>query len=547
MQQVHGKRSLHFGATETWKRAKLDFPRASISLEAVRQFVKECAICQKMRDTGVKGLPEQVLCLKPETYRRTVGVDHVTVTPADGYGNTCVVLIVEHFSHFPQAYAAKEYSADIAARTLFKHFMTFGVFDELASDPWSSFMSEVVSQLNQWLGVRHKVSLVERHESNGCEGSGKQFIRHLRTLVSDERMIHKWSDDTILPLINFEMASFPTKETGGLTPFQLKYGTQDAKYFRLPEQLEPGARCHELLKRLDENVKTVREVSRKLQEAIAAERAAESERVPRYEVGDYVLWNPKETPCSHLESKLAPAWMGPYEVIQQVKNDVECVHISLRTCSKFHVSRLKPFFGSREEALEVAKLDKNQFFIVAFNYFRGNPHKRTSLVFNVTFEDETKDIEYNRDLASSSQFDEYVNKEKFLFPLRYETAKQASKAVAAVNRRRIENCELGDIVFLNLRYFDATDRMWFDSLELPEKEKTHVLEARVIQWTSPARTHVVLVPVLTQRRVTLKTYDFQSCVHSRVELNQESFKVVDEEFAAAFPRLVNELMPLADG
>ena len=42
MQQVHGKRSLHFGATETWKRAKSDFPRATISLEAVRQFVKEC-------------------------------------------------------------------------------------------------------------------------------------------------------------------------------------------------------------------------------------------------------------------------------------------------------------------------------------------------------------------------------------------------------------------------------------------------------------------------------------------------------------------------
>ena len=256
-----------------------------------------------------------------------------------------MILIVEHFSHFPQAYAAKDYSAETAAKVLFKHYVTFGVFDELASDPGSSFMSDVVSQLNQWLGVRHKVSLVERHESNGCEGSGKQFIRHLRTLVSDERMLHKWSDETILPLINFEMASFPTKETGGFTPFQLKYGTQDAKYFMLPEPLEPGAKCHALLRKLDEDIKTVREVSRGLQEEIAAERAAESELVPRYEPGDFVLWNPKETPCSHLESKLAPSWMGPYEVIEQVKNDVECVHISLRTCNKFHVSRLKPFLA----------------------------------------------------------------------------------------------------------------------------------------------------------------------------------------------------------
>ena len=119
--------------------------------------------------------------------------------------------------------------------------------------------------------------------------------------------------------------------------------------------------------------------------------------------------------------------------------------------------------------------------------------------------------------------------------------------MAAVNKRPIENCEPGDMVFLNLRYFDAMDRMWFDSLELPEKQKVYVLEARLIQLSSPARLHVVLVPILTQRRITLGTYDFQSCVHLRGELDAESLKIVDDQFAAAFPRLVNELMPLADG
>ena len=53
-----------------------------------------------MRETDVKGLPEEILSLKPPTYRRTVGVDHVTVTPADIHGNTCVILIVEHFRIF---------------------------------------------------------------------------------------------------------------------------------------------------------------------------------------------------------------------------------------------------------------------------------------------------------------------------------------------------------------------------------------------------------------------------------------------------------------
>ena len=200
MRSVHGGRSFHLGAAETWRRARLMYPGIEIKQEAVREWVRNCAICQKTRQTGVKGLPEVHRSLKPEHYRITIGVDHVTVTPADKYGNTCVILIVEHFSHFPQAYPAKDYSADTVAHTLFRHICTFGLFDQLASDPGSAFMSDVVKQLNDYLGIHHKVSLVGRHESNGCEGSGKQFLRHLRTLVMDERLRDRWSDDTVLPL-----------------------------------------------------------------------------------------------------------------------------------------------------------------------------------------------------------------------------------------------------------------------------------------------------------------------------------------------------------
>ena len=72
-------------------------------------------------------------------------------------------------------------------------------------------------------------------------------------LVLDERHYNNWSDDTVLPWINFMLASFPTPETGGYTPFQLKYGTLDAAHFRLPDMknLKPGVRAHELVKTLD--------------------------------------------------------------------------------------------------------------------------------------------------------------------------------------------------------------------------------------------------------------------------------------------------------
>jgi hypothetical protein len=64
----------------------------------------------------------------------------------------------------------------------------FGLYDEVISDPGSDFMSQMVASLNSWFGIRHKVSLVDRHESNGVEGTNKQLLRHLRALVHDERL-----------------------------------------------------------------------------------------------------------------------------------------------------------------------------------------------------------------------------------------------------------------------------------------------------------------------------------------------------------------------
>ena len=57
----------------------------------------------------------------------------------------------------------------------------------------------------------------------GLCNSGKQFIRHLTTLVLDGRLYDRWSDDTVLPLINLHLASYPTEETGGYTPMQHHY------------------------------------------------------------------------------------------------------------------------------------------------------------------------------------------------------------------------------------------------------------------------------------------------------------------------------------
>lgn len=157
---------------------------------------------------------------------------------------------------------------------------------------------------------------------------------------------------------------------------------------------------------LDENLRVIRARSLESQQAIAAERISAGLPVSKYSPGDYVIWNQKESPSDHLPSKLSPGWLGPYEVLSHEKNDVTCRHLVLMTEHVFHVERLHPFFGSKNEAVEAAKLDKNQFFIHSISSFTGNPHKRTSMMFEVLFEHETSTllVPYNSDIADTQQF-----------------------------------------------------------------------------------------------------------------------------------------------
>ena len=520
LQEVHGGRSMHYGAHYTWLRAKLRYPQAKISIRTVLDYVQMCPMCQKTkRHTGIKGLKGQTLSLKPASYRRTVGADLTTVTPVDKHGNSCVILVVEHFSHFPVAYPAKDYSAETVALALFKHYCTHGTFDQLASDPGSAFMSEVVRQLNKWLGVLHKVSLVGRHESNGCEGSSQQFLRHLRALVLDERLYDSWSDDRVLPLINLHLASYPTEETGGYTPLQLKYGTLDAKHFILPNDLilEPGVRATALIKALDENLRIIRTISHDLQQQLAAERSAKDKSISQYEPGDLVLFNPREQPTDHLETKLHPNWLGPFEVVRQVKNDVTAKHIVLNTEATMHVERLKPFYGTYEQALSIARHDQHQFKVLTFNYYTGNPFVRTSMTFNVTFEDGTIDVPYGGDFIHTRQFEKFIMDTPELFPLRF-SAKTAIQKIYQIEKLAITTVQPNMEAILNLRIYDGRRSTWYDGCNLPDKDKTYAVKIRFTSWAnSNHRVIIAVVPFFptTHPKYTLwlTAYDIQAYVY----------------------------------
>jgi acetylornithine deacetylase/succinyl-diaminopimelate desuccinylase-like protein len=186
----------------------------------------------------------------------------VAITPPDRYGYKCAIVVVEHFSHFVQVYPAKDYSEETVCGVLIRHYATFGLFDEIVSDPGSSFLGAVVAKLNKIFGVSHRVTLVVRHESNGVEATNRVLLRHLTTLVFEKGLKDRWSEDE--PLNERK-----TVETGRFTPFQLKYGTQDAERFKLPVNIDPEDKAAHVIRQLDEDLRVIRAASLKVQQEIS--------------------------------------------------------------------------------------------------------------------------------------------------------------------------------------------------------------------------------------------------------------------------------------
>jgi hypothetical protein len=238
---------------------------------------------------------------------------------------------------FPQAYPIHDYTAYTAATFLFKHYCTFGTYDSLYPDPGSAFTATVLDHLKQWIGIPHHVSLVGRHESNGTEHANGLFHGHLRRLIHDERFTNRWASDTVLPLI---IMTLPNTDIGGLSPAELKFGTRDHARFQLPPPLSPGHTYGDLVIALDRNLAIVRSITSSYQDSLRQRRQSHTPSTSHntFQPGDYVLWNPLETPHSFRSNKLSPKLLGPYEVTEQIKNDISCRHVVTNIVSIQHAS-----------------------------------------------------------------------------------------------------------------------------------------------------------------------------------------------------------------
>ena len=185
-------------------------------------------------------------------------------------------------------------------------------------------------------------------------------------------------------------------------------------------------------------------------------------------------------------------------------------------------------------------MDSDQYFIASVNYFVGNPHLRQTLEFSVTFSDGTTIMKrFTPDLTFTGPYLDFISRHKILLPLRFNTARAAQQYRSQRLKLAITDFQPNQNVYIDLRIFDSIYNTWFDSKELPHKDKIYVFDSILKQFANSTHTRIcALAPVFNIEFTgsnALTMYDFETVVYT--EFDATTMIEVTKDLMRQYPQL----------
>ena len=147
---------------------------------------------------------------------KKIGIDIVGPLPRSNKGNRFILTVADFATRYPEASPIPSQTAEVVVDALNELFSRVGIPDEIVSDQGNNFMSSLITQLCETLGIRKIKSSVYYPQTNGLNGILKSM---LRKFVHDEPKT--W--DKVLPYVLFSYREVPEASTG-FSPFELVYG-----------------------------------------------------------------------------------------------------------------------------------------------------------------------------------------------------------------------------------------------------------------------------------------------------------------------------------
>ena len=268
-----------------------------------------------------------------------------------------ILLVMDAFSKWPEAFALQSADAITVAQVLYKEIFTrYGAPNVLISDRGQCFMSNLVKALSALFGVKRNMTTPFHPSSNSaCERVNSQINRALRTYVNADQL--DWP--SILPGIMMAFRNTPADNSTEFSPFFLLF----CQHMRTPLDIAIQGNIPDVtpqfrtdLKTFMDNVKLSRHIANENMERhleMNKMRYDDKAKDVQFRVGQYVwLYNPA-VPVG-LSRKLRPKWCGPYIISEVHDNNryrIRHYHSNLESPTLINGARLKKARLHNESAI----------------------------------------------------------------------------------------------------------------------------------------------------------------------------------------------------
>ncbi|KAJ8246605.1 hypothetical protein GJAV_G00253360, partial [Gymnothorax javanicus] len=208
----------HLGKHKTTARIRQHFHWPGLRRD-VAQFCRSCPQCQMTSARIPSRAPLQPLPIIGTPFER-LGMDIVGPVERSKAGNRYMLVITDYATKYPEVFPLKSIKAKSVAFCLVQFFARVGFPREILTDQGTNFMSTLLKQVYQLLGIRSLRTTPYHPQTDGLTERFNQTLKQmLRKFVNNSGT--DW--DQWLPYLLFAYREVPQASTG-FSPFELLYG-----------------------------------------------------------------------------------------------------------------------------------------------------------------------------------------------------------------------------------------------------------------------------------------------------------------------------------
>ncbi|VDH92571.1 Hypothetical predicted protein [Mytilus galloprovincialis] len=282
--------------------------------QSIENYIRSCDRCQRIkRDT--KGKKPPLNPLPVDTTFERWHMDFLKLSKTNE-GYSYVLLLVDSFSKWSEAFPMKTQEASEVAKVLFREIISrYGAMKCLVTDLGRNFVSNLVNALCEMLNItRHHTSSYHPQTNGLVERTNSTLIQAVRAYSDKDQ--NNWPNK--LPGILMAFRNSPSTQSTEYSPFSMVFGKEmnlpfDASV--LPkDNLSKDAKHH--LEEIISNLKITQDLAAeniKLKQAKMKERYDKNTKIPEFRLRDKVLLKEHVVPVGR-SPKLVDKFNGPYYI-----------------------------------------------------------------------------------------------------------------------------------------------------------------------------------------------------------------------------------------